>query len=512
MRGSSGSGNGSGSGGGGGYRPDDETSTGLPADVTAEIAALGAAMLLPRSREGVREILRAEDFYRPAHGRIWQAMERLIARGEPVDRVTVQAELDARGELLEVGGTDYLLRISEVQGRATNAVQYARIVREKARRRALIETAYRVMSRAEDEMTDIDQVVAEAEAMICASGAHDHARSPMEPARAIAQRYLALVEERTQRQAQLPGIGSGMRSWDWRTGGLQQTHLLVMAGRPGTGKTAAAVTIALHVAGEGRPVAFFSLEMSALQLMGRILTNLSGIPERRLAVGRLSRAERERLRAAVDRVSEMPLRIHDASGQTPSQVASLSRRVRSDEGDLGLVVVDYMQIMSPDQGQGRRTSSRDEEIGSIARGLKATAKVLEVAVLALAQLNRAVERRENKRPTMADLEGSGKIEAEADSITMLYRPGYYSEPEQATTPAPGTRGATPYQPQPYAQGLDQDGYLEDGTAQQDAVDMDTRQSAEWILVKNRAGARGIVACDFLPARFAYADVEEGDRW
>lgn len=489
-------------GGSGGYQADDETSTGLPADVTAEMAALGAAILLPRSREGVREILRAEDFYRPAHSRIWLAMERLIGRGEPVDRVTLQAELDSRGELLEVGGVDYLLRLSEVPGRATNAVQYALIVREKARRRALIETAYRVMGRAEDETTDIEQVVAEAEMLICASGVHDHARSPMEPARAVAQRYLALVEDRAQRQAQLPGLSSGMQAWDWRTGGLQETHLLIMAGRPGTGKTAAAMTIALHVAGSlRRPVAFFSLEMSALQLMGRILTALSGIPERRLAVGMLRPDERDRLREAVERVSRMPLRIHDAAGQTPSQISSLARRVRSEEGDLALVVVDYLQIMAPDQG--RRFSSREEELGNIARGLKAGAKALSVPVLALAQLNRQVEKRENKRPGMADLEGSGKIEAEADSITMLYRPGYYSDPEQSPTPAPGSYSQS-HPPPP--------GVTEDGTPAMDAVDIDTRQSAEWILVKNRAGARGIVACDFLPARFAYADVEAGNPW
>lgn len=384
-------------------------------------------MLDKMAVERVIEILRPEDFYREAHQRIYSAMWHLAERGEPVDLVTLTDELRARGQLDAVGGVSYLTTLLDSVPTAANAEYYARIVRDRAVLRGLIQAAAEITKAAYEPTDDVASVVDRAEQAIF-SVSRMRGERTFRPVGELA------IEawERLSQQAEggLVGIPTGFRELNAQTAGLQPAELIIIAARPSVGKTAFALNLALAAARSGRgPVAIFSLEMSDLQLAMRMLCAEARVSAHRLRSGNPREDDWSKLATALDVLSEMPIFVDDSSDLTPLQIRAKCRRLAASHG-LGMVVIDYIQLMA---AHGR-AENRNQELSIIARSLKAMAKEFNVPVVALSQLSRAVEKREDKRPMLSDLRESGAIEAEADLVAFLHRPGYYEKPDEQHDP------------------------------------------------------------------------------
>jgi len=403
-----------------------------PHNLEAEESLLGAMML---SREAITAAVEARlepsDFYKPAHGSIFEAAYGLHSRGEPVDPVTVAEELRRASQLDQIGGRATLLRIQAATPASANASHYAQIVAELSMLRRLIETASGIQEMAYAAEDAVDETLDRAEAAIF-EVAEKRVADTLIPL------YPALEETMNQLEAlygntgEIVGTATGFKDLDARLLGMQPSTLTIVAARPGQGKTALALGMAQNVAVvERKPVIFFSMEMGYLELTKRLLAAESRVSSRKLQTGDLSDHEWPRVNQAIGRLAEAPFFIDDNPHCTVMEMRAKARRIKARHGDLGLIVVDYLQLMST---PGRRSENRQVEVSELSRGLKILARELEAPVVVASQLNRQLEYRQDKRPMLADLRESGSIEQDADVVMFIYRDEYYNkESEQMGT-------------------------------------------------------------------------------
>ncbi len=394
-----------------------------PASMEAEQSVLGAVLVNPQALDQIADLLTPRDFYRPAHGQIYQAMFDLYQRGEPVDLTSVAALLKERGQLEEVGGPVFLASLSEQMGLASNAFYYARLVHEKSILRSLLVRSQEIAAACLGRIEDVDEFLDEAEAKIFEIS-DSKLRPGFQSLGVLVVKEVENLEAIWHREkGRITGVPSGFIDLDNYTAGFQKGDLIIIAARPSMGKTALALNIAFNAAYEGQTaVAFFSLEMSKEQLVRRLLASVGEIDASHLRRAFLTTQEWQNLQEAAGYLQDCPIYIDDTPAATVLEVRSKARRLKA-EGKLGLVIVDYLQLM-----KGRSEApSREQEISEISRSLKALAKELDVPVIALSQLSRKVEDRRPKIPELADLRESGAIEQDADVIFFIYRDEVYNE-------------------------------------------------------------------------------------
>ncbi len=396
-----------------------------PQNIEAEQSLLGTILLQDKSIINIAEILLPEDFYRDANKTIFQIMLDLFEKREPHDLITVTNLLQERNKLDKIGGAAYLASLTDIIPFAGTLVHHAEIIRKKSILRQLIRTTSEVAARCYEAQDDIDALVDEAEKSIFEI-AQSKKKQGFQPMSIIIPRAFDRINLLFDRQEQITGVATGYEQFDRITAGLQPSDLIILAGRPSMGKTALAMNIVQHAAiVEKIPVAIFSLEMSTEQLALRMLCSLSQIDSQRIRTGKLVESDWPKLTRATGMLSQAPIHIDDTAGITVLEMRAKARRLKS-EHDLGMVVVDYLQLM-----QGRaRSENRVQEISDISRSLKAMAKELDVPVIALSQLNRTLESRPNKRPMLSDLRESGAIEQDADVIVFIYRDEVYNKAEE----------------------------------------------------------------------------------
>lgn len=392
-----------------------------PQDLDAERAVLGSIVLSNEAIYIALEDLAPEDFYKPGHQIIFRAMTELATRSEPVDTVTLSAALKAKGELESVGGLAMLVGLSGAVPTAANVKYYAEIVQRKSTLRKLIAAATKVVQEA-FESADSDAVVDEAERAIF-EVCQAKARKGLTPIKEIVTGAFQRIEKLAEQKRAITGVPTGIIDLDTMTAGLQPSDLIIVAGRPSMGKTSFALGMCTHAAlNEGTGVAVFSLEMAKEQLVMRMLCSEGRIDSSRMRGGFLTEEDWPKLARAAGRLSEAPMYIDDGGSATVLEVRAKCRRLAAEQG-LGLVVIDYLQLMKGSPN----AQSREQEISEISRGLKALAKELQIPVIALSQLNRGLEQRQEKRPVLSDLRESGAIEQDADVIMFIYRDEVYNQ-------------------------------------------------------------------------------------
>jgi replicative DNA helicase len=434
-----------------------------PHNLEAEESLLGAMLL---SRDAITAAVEAHvdssDFYKPAHGHIYEAIQSLHGQGEPADPVTVAEEL-RRADLLDaIGGRAALLQIQAGTPASANAGHYARIVNELALLRRLIGVAGDIAEMGYDTSDDVTDTLDRAEALVF-EVAERRVSDSMIGIRDALQETLDDLEARYGDDSDLVGVPTGYSEIDRLLHGLQPSNLVILAARPGMGKTSLALGMARNVATQtGRPVVFFSMEMGTLELTKRLLSMEARVDATRLWTAKLSEPDWGKISHAVGRLAEAQLHIDDNPHCTVIEMRAKARRLRARFGDLGLVVVDYIQLMTP--STARRSENRQVEVSEISRGLKILARELECPVIALSQLNRQVEYRQDKRPMLADLRESGGLEQDADVVAFIYRDEVYNP------------------------------------------DSDDRGKAEIIIAKHRNGPTGKAELAFLPQRAEFENM------
>jgi replicative DNA helicase len=394
-----------------------------PQALEAERSVLGGVLLTNEALYDILEQVKADDFYRESHRKIFSAMTELAQRNEPIDVITLGDELRKTGELEAVGGVPYLASLDTAVPATANLSRYAKIVRDKALSRRLIEAAHNIAREGYEQIGDVDDLLDSAEQKIF-DVTEKKQQAAFTPLSVSVKRVFSNLEQLYERQTDITGVPTGFEHLDKMTAGLQRGDLIIVAGRPSMGKTTVVMNMAAHVAIEGKlPTAVFSLEMSADSLTTRMFASEARVNSMRLRTGKLLDSDWPKLARAADRMFRAPMYIDDSAGLTALEMRAKCRRLKAKHGTLGLVVVDYLQLMKGKPG----TDSREQEISDISRGLKALAKELEVPVIALSQLNRSLERREDKRPVMSDLRESGAIEQDADIIAFIYRDEVYNK-------------------------------------------------------------------------------------
>ena len=393
-----------------------------PHNLEAEKSVLGSVLLDNEVYAGLEGAISAEHFYKEGHRKVWRSLERLFRRGEPMDLVTVAEDLRQAGDLEAVGSVAYLIGLTDSVTTAAYADSYANIVREKAVLRDLIGVSGRILQSAYEQSASLEQLLDQAESSVFEISSSKR-RSFFEGMPQLVSDTFAQINEHFNNPDPVSGTRMGFKELDSLTAGLQPSSLNVLAARPSMGKTAFALTIAQNVAlREKRAVAIFSLEMSGVQLVTRMLCSEARVDMSRVRSGQLSDRDFQRLADTAGRMAEAPIFIDDHADLTVMELRSRARRLVA-EHDLGLIVIDYLQLMSGNsRGQGE---NRQQEISNISRGLKALARELDIPVLVLSQLSRAVESRPNKRPMLSDLRESGAIEQDADLVMFIYRDEYY---------------------------------------------------------------------------------------
>lgn len=397
-----------------------------PQNLEAERSVLGGILLTNESFYDVMEIVKPEDFYREPHRKIFAAMIELANRNEPIDLITLADQLRKSQELDDVGGSAYIASLDAAVPASANLSRYARIVREKALARRVIEAAHTIAREGYEQKGDIDEYLDTVEQRIFDITEMKTA-SAFHALKDSVTRVFKNLEHLFHRQDEITGTATGFTNLDSMTSGLQKGDLIIVAARPSMGKTSLVMNMAGHAAIElNRPVAVFSLEMGADALTTRLLASEARVDSQRLRNGKLLETDWPKLARAADRLHRAPLFIDDTAGIGALEVRAKCRRLKAQQKDLALVVIDYLQLMKGRPG----VNSREQEISEISRGLKALARELEVPVVALSQLNRSLERREDKRPMMSDLRESGAIEQDADVIAFIYRDEYYNPESQ----------------------------------------------------------------------------------
>ena len=387
-----------------------------PHNLEAEQALLGSMFISLEAVEGCVGGIRAVDFYRPAHSKIFSAMEHLYSRGESVDAVTVADRLEATGELDEVGGKPYLITITNVVPTAANSPKYAEIVKRASTLRDLISAATQIAAMGYSAPDDLGEVVQRAEKLIF-DVTNQRISESFRDLKELLKEGFTRIEELYENKEGMTGVPTKFADLDRILAGLHRSDLIILAARPSVGKTALALNIAANAAREGIPTAVFSLEMSGEQLVQRMLCSEGQIDSQRLRTGHLNDNDWTKIMGALGRLGDLPLHVDDTPAISILEIRAKARRLFRGKKQ-GLVVVDYLQLMQP---QNRRSENRQVEIADISRGLKVLAKELDIPVLALSQLSRKVEERTDKRPILSDLRESGAIEQDADVVMFLHR-------------------------------------------------------------------------------------------
>jgi len=398
-----------------------------PHSVEAEQSVLGGLLLDNSAFDRVGDVFSESDFYRDDHRRIYRHISRLIQMGKPADVVTVDESIKGSEDKEKTGGLAYLGALAQSTPSAHNIRRYAEIVRERAVMRKLVEVGTDIADTALNPMgKDVGQILDEAESKVLQiAEAGSRGRQGFIEIQPLLTQVMERIDMLYHRenQSNVTGVPTGYHDLDEKTSGMQEGDLIIVAGRPSMGKTALALNIAEHVAVENRlPVAVFSMEMAGTQLAMRLLGSLGRLDQHKLRTGRLTDEDWNRLTNAVGRLHDAPIHIDETPALNALELRARARRLHRQYGKLGLVVVDYLQLMqASNQGENRAT-----EISEISRSLKALAKELKVPVVALSQLNRGLEQRPNKRPIMSDLRESGAIEQDADLILFIYRDEVYN--------------------------------------------------------------------------------------
>src|ERR671915_596489 len=401
-----------------------------PHDLDAERAVIGAMLVSETAVAAVAERLAAEDFYSEVHRIIYGAMMRLYSRGEPIDQLTLTNELRSVNEFERIGGRPYVFQIVESVPTAANAGRYADIVRGKALLRAIIDVGSRITEDAFREPEDVSEALDSAEQLVYGVS-NRTLREHLAPVSELAPGALEMIQRLYEQEGEVTGVETGFEDLDRLTTGFHNSDLIILAARPAMGKTALSLNAIWHAAGEKKmPVAIFSLEMSKEQLVQRLISQTTRIPAQALRSGNVKAEDWPKLVRGVAEVSRAPIWIDDTAGVTLMEIRAKVRRLASQlnvagEMPLSLVVVDYLQLMIGGEARNR-AENRQQEIAEISRGLKVLARDLDVPVLAIAQLSRAVEARHDKRPLLSDLRDSGAIEQDADMVMFLYRDEYYN--------------------------------------------------------------------------------------
>ena len=394
-----------------------------PQNLDAEESVLGAMMLSPGAIGAVSEILDAADFYRDSHSKIYRAALALYARGEPVDAITLVDELEQRGELEGVGGRSRVHELAALVPASANAGHYARIVREMATLRGLISAGTEVSRLGWERPGEAQDLVDRAEQIVFELS-QSRVSTEFSHIEALLKESFERITQLYEAGEEITGVPSGFRDIDRLTSGFQAGNLVIVAARPSMGKSALGLCMAANIAIRHQlPVALFTLEMSKAEVTQRLMCSEAKVESQRLRSGKLAPDDWPRLTAACDKLAKAPIYVDDTGSITMMEIRSKARRLKSKEPTLGLIVVDYLQLMT----SGSNVESRVQEVSQISRNLKVLARDLEVPILAMSQLSRAVEQRHDKRPILSDLRESGSIEQDADLVAFIYRDEYYND-------------------------------------------------------------------------------------
>ncbi|OGQ14081.1 MAG: replicative DNA helicase [Deltaproteobacteria bacterium RIFCSPHIGHO2_02_FULL_40_11] len=430
-----------------------------PQNIEAEQSILGGVLLENDALYRALETVSEEDFYKPSHQKIFSSLVSLSERGEPADLVTLTQELKKKGHLDQVGGSSYLASMINQVPTAANISHYAKIVREKAVLRQLISVSSEIISKGYQDTADLDTFLDHAEKAIF-DISNKRFQKGFEPIREIVKASFKTIEYLSEKKESITGVPSGFSDLDRLTSGFQPSDLIIIAARPSMGKTSLALNMAQYASVYKKvPIVIFSLEMSKEQLVTRMLTSLAKVDAFKLRIGRLQDNDWPKLTKAAGQLSEAPIFIDDSPTLSVLEVRAKCRRLKV-EHNIGMIMIDYLQLMRGNT----HSESREKEVSEISRGLKALAKELSVPVVALAQLNRALENRNDKRPLMADLRESGALEQDADLIGFIYRDEVYNK------------------------------------------ESDWKGTAEFILSKQRSGPTGVVRLAFLQQHTSFENL------
>ncbi len=443
-----------------------------PQNIEAEQAVLGAIFLNTDALADAMEYVEADDFYRRSHQLLFQAMVDLNNNSEAIDVLTVQNYLSTNNQLDDVGGVAYIAELATSVPTAANAGYYAKIVEEKSMLRRLISTATNIITQANNNDEDVPSLLDSAERQIMDVSERRN-RSGFREIKDVLNEALNDVDRLSQQSEDITGLPTGYREFDKMTAGLQPDNLIILAARPAVGKTAFALNIAQNVATTtDTSVAIFSLEMSAESLVNRMLCAEGSINANHLRTGQLDEGEWQNLIVAMGALSNTSIFIDDTPGIKMAEIRAKCRRLAKEKGNLGLVVIDYLQLI-----EGSNKESRQQEVSEISRQLKKLAKELGVPILALSQLSRGVEQRQDKRPVLSDIRESGSIEQDADIVAFLYRDDYYERGESKS----------------------------DDDENDEPLNQDVGE-VELIIEKNRAGARGTVKLLFIKSYNKFSNI------
>lgn len=386
-----------------------------------EEAVLGALMLEQNALTAVIDILQPQSFYKDAHKMIFGAIQRLFSRSEPIDILTVTNELKKSGELEIIGGPYYIAKLTNQVASTANVEYHARIITEKYIQRELIRISSEIIRDSFEETSDVFELLDSAEKKLFAVS-DTNLRREYQDMRSLVIKAVKEIESIMNRKDTLRGVGTGFSDLDRITGGWQKSDLIVLAARPGMGKTAFVLSMARNIVLDIKiPVAVFSLEMSAIQLITRLISGETQLPAEKLRKGNLEQYEMHQLQTMVSPLMEAPLFIDDTPAINIFELRAKCRRMKQ-QHNIGLIIIDYLQLMT---SGGESRMNREQEISNISRSLKSLAKELDVPIIALSQLNRMVEGRPNKKPVLSDLRESGAIEQDADIVAFIYRPEVY---------------------------------------------------------------------------------------
>ncbi|VYT93211.1 Replicative DNA helicase [Enterococcus casseliflavus] len=445
-----------------------------PQDIEAEQAVLGAVFLDADAIIDAMEVIAPEDFYRRSHQIIFQAMIQLNDRSESIDLITLKAEIEKSNSLEDVGGLTYLTELSQASPSAASIAYYAKIVDDKATLRNLIQTASRIVTKGFEQDEDVQSIIDQAEKSILEVSEKRNSNGFQSIAEVL-NRTIETIDQLAKNNEEITGLPTGYAALDKMTAGLQKEELIILAARPAVGKTAFALNIAQNVGTKtDRSVAIFSLEMGAESLVNRMLCAEGSIEASHLRTGQLSEEEWRNLIVAMGSLSNANIYIDDTPGIKISEIRARCRKLAQEKGNLGLILIDYLQLI---EGTGRE--NRQQEVSEISRQLKKLAKELKVPVIALSQLSRGVEQRQDKRPVLSDIRESGSIEQDADIVAFLYRDDYYR-----------------------SEGDDDD----------EPEEQQNNNVIEVIIEKNRSGARGTVELLFIKEYNKFSSVSPREEF
>ena len=397
----------------------------LPHDLAAEQSVLGAVFISPDTIISLADDLIPDDFYKPANKIVFKTMLSLLEKGEPIDATTMVSALTNQGDISKIGGMNYVVELVNSTPTSKNVEHYAKLVKEKATLRKVISGLSESLSSAYQGDVSISDIIAKTEkSMLDIS--NQNAGTGFRNVADILDTHMQIVETRSQTDGFVTGMSTGFVGLDKITTGLHEGNLIILAARPAMGKTALALNVAKYVATiERKPAVIFSLEMGAEELIERMLASEGMVPAYHLKTGNLSTDEWKRLVQAQNNLYDAPIFVDDTAGIRISEIRSNARKLDQEMGGLGVIIIDYLQLIT-----GAKGENRQQIVSEISRELKILAKDLKVPVIALSQLSRAVEQRQDKRPMLADLRESGSIEQDADIVAFLYRDAYYQK-EQA---------------------------------------------------------------------------------